>query len=179
MAETSLQKVLRLSGRVDPGFIELYNENHDDRGEFSSGGGTAVKNNPSNFDFGKLARGEMQAGIGGMNVHPNELPIHVINNLSDVDLVAYQGRVLQAQKNAGSMASGLGLEKRVAAVTSELASRGLAGPHMPVDPSFKIGLDGAVKSGANDYPPGVPAFRLQHVGYSNTALDKVIRLALR
>lgn len=39
MAETSVGKILRLSGRSDPQFIELYNQNHDDKGEFSSGGG--------------------------------------------------------------------------------------------------------------------------------------------
>lgn len=43
MAESPLQKVLRLA-RVDPGYVELFNPNHDDKGEFASGGSAGWQN---------------------------------------------------------------------------------------------------------------------------------------
>lgn len=43
MVETPLQRVLRLSGEMDPKYIALFNPNHDDKGEFSLGGGAAPK----------------------------------------------------------------------------------------------------------------------------------------
>jgi hypothetical protein len=202
--ETPLQKVLRLSGRSDPGFIELFNQNHDSRGEFSTGGGaTAVMNNPSNFDFGKLARGETQAGIGGLNIHPSELPIHVIDNLSDVDLAVYHGRVKQALTTASSMHNEVALGHRLDATTAELAKRGLGGPPGP---------DGGIEApvpwppqGMHPYVPnqfGIPSManpayarpsffdlpstdthghggEARSINFSNPALDKVTRLARR
>src|ERR1035437_1622157 len=37
MVETPLQRVLRLSGKIDPKYIALFNPNHDDHGRFGVG----------------------------------------------------------------------------------------------------------------------------------------------
>lgn len=198
MMESALQKVLRLS-RTDPGFIELYNQNHDSRGEFSTGGGaTAVMNNPSNFDFGKLARGEAQAGIGGLNIHPSELPIHVIDNLSDVDLAVYHGRVKQALTTASSMHNEVALGHRLDATTAELTRRGLGGsqqgtldqPPARTSPSRWEQYYGRparaaspsdyVRPSLSDLPNnGRHMMEARAINFSNPALDKVTRLSRR